>query len=330
MTNGRILLARTDRIGDLVLSTAAIATVRRSFPHAHITMVCSPYNRVVMDRNRDVDELVEAPPDVKPERFGARFRGRCDLAIALAPRSIDLRLVGATRAATRVGYTYVRRYGMRLVARLHVNRLMVSEADPWLGERHPRRHVRHEVDQLLDLVALAGAHERVQELRLDVLDEDREAIAYLPGAPIALHLGMRWFRSGSTAASTIALVERLRRFDVPIVVTYAPECEAYIPQIAQARVADVVLGGLPFHRWAAVFERARVAVTVDTGATHVASAMRRPTVVLFEHHYFRLNSQEWSPYRVPSVLVRKPADESAESLARMREEIVAGVAQLLQ
>jgi ADP-heptose:LPS heptosyltransferase len=90
-----------------------------------------------------------------------------------------------------------------------------------------------------------------------------------------------------------------------------------------------MLGGLSFHRWAAVFERARTVVTVDTGATHVASAVRRPTVVAFEHRYFRLNSQEWAPYGVPNLLVRKPADESDASLAVFRREIVDAVARLL-
>jgi ADP-heptose:LPS heptosyltransferase len=70
-------------------------------------------------------------------------------------------------------------------------------------------------------------------------------------------------------------------------------------------------------------------VTVDTGATHVASAVRRPTVVAFEHRYFRLNSQEWAPYGVPCKLVQKPADESPESLVRFRGEVLDAVAKLL-
>jgi ADP-heptose:LPS heptosyltransferase len=327
MTN--ILLARTDRIGDLILSTAAIATVRKSFPDAHLTMVCSPYNRVVMERNTDVDELVDLNHDMSPAKFGAQYRGKTDIAIALAPRNIDMALVGATRAKLRVGYTYLRRYLARLTARLYVNRLMISEADPDLSDRNPHRHVRHEVNQLLDLVALAGARERVSHLRLDVSDEDRASIAYLPRDPLVLHLGMRWFREGSTLESTIALLGDLHRFGLPVVVTYAPECEQFIPAIAGSRLADLLLGGLPFYRWAAVFERARVVVTVDTGATHVASALRRPTVVAFEHRYFRLNSQEWAPYGVPNVLVQKPADESPEALARFRGEILDAVAQLL-
>lgn len=324
-----IVLSRTDRIGDLILSTPAIASVRRSFPDARITLVCSAHNRVAVERNADLDRLIVLAPGANPRQTGAQLRG-ADVAIALAPRSADIALAGATRAPVRVGYTYVRRYLMRLSARLQLTRMMLSEADPDLSERDGERVVRHEVDQLNDLVRLAGARTIVDELRLDVTDEDRAAIAYLPARPIVVHLGLRWFSAGSTLDSTIRTIGALRGFGRPVVVTYAPEAEAYVEAIARAREADMLLGGLSFHRWAAVFERAAVVVTVDTGATHVASAMRRPTVVVFEHRYFRLNSQEWAPYRVPSVLIRKPPDERPDSLAALRDEVRSGVARLLE
>jgi ADP-heptose:LPS heptosyltransferase len=325
----RIVLVRTDRIGDLILSTPAIATVRASFPDAHVTMVCSSYNRVIMERNTDADELLDFPSGMQPALFGATFRGRVDLAIALAPLASDLAIAGGTHAHTRVGYTYERRYLLRLTLRRFVNVLMTSEADPRLSEKDPGRRVRHEVDQLLDLVALGGAKQRVERLRLDITDEDRAAVAFVPEDPIVFHLGKRWFNDGSTLESTLQLLGDLHRFDLPIVVTYAPDCDRYVAAIAETRAADIVLGGLPFHRWAAVFERARVVVTVDTGATHVASAMRRPTLVVFEHRYFHLNSQEWSPYKVPSVLVRKPRDENPGSLAQLRNDVLQGVEKLL-
>lgn len=325
----RILLVRTDRIGDLILSTPAIATVRKSFPQARIVMVCSAYNRIIMERNTDVDEIVDFPPGVAPGSFGATLRGQYDLAIALAPRLADLTIAGATRAPVRVGYTYARRFLLRLMLRRYVNRLMTSEADPALSDRDPHRHVRHEVNQLLDLVALAGARDRVERLRLDITDRDRAAIAFLPERPIVFHFGKRWIRSGSTLESTLELVRQLHRFDRAIVLTYAPDCEHDVAALASERVADVVLGGLPFYHWAAVFERAAVIVTVDTGATHVASAARRPTLVAFEHQYFRLNSQEWAPYGVPNVLVRKPLQPQPAALAQFRDEIIEGVARLL-
>ncbi len=321
-----ILLSRTDRIGDLILSTPAIATVRASFPDARITMVTSPYNRVVMERNSDIDELVDLPREVKSSVFGASFHG-FDVAIALAPRSIDLQLVGATRAAIRAGYTYQRRWFARLTAPLYLNRVMISVADPELCERQPSLVVPHEVDQLLKLVSLAGANDRRERLRLDVHESDRAALAHLPESPIVLHLGMRWFVSGSTAASTLALAEELRERYHALVVSCPEESEPYA-RMFETR-GFTVAHSLPFYTWAALFERARCIVTVDTGATHVASAMRRPTLVAFEHRFFRLNSQEWAPYRVPSVLVRKPEFADEASLAHFRARIVHGVERLL-
>ncbi len=324
----RILLSRTDRIGDLILSTPAIATVRASFPDAHVTMVTSSYNRIAMTRNRDIDELVDLPPETKPGAFGAAYRGY-DLAIALAPRARDLQLVGATRAKVRVGYTYVRRLLARATARLYVNRLMFSEADPELCERDPKRVVRHEVDQLLDLARLGGATETRRDLRLDLTDADRSAIDFVPKSPIVMHLAPRWFQSGSSLASAIELARMLSELGAPLVMTYAPECDDIAAAFRRAKIAALMLRGLPFFQWAAVFERARCVVTVDTGATHVASAVRRPTVVVFEHRFFRLNSQEWAPYGVPHALVRKPVDDSDASLAASREEIVTAVRSLI-
>lgn len=324
----RILLTRTDRIGDLVLSTPAISTVRASFPDAHVTMVTSAYNRIVMERNDDVDALVTLDHPSDAAALGRTLRGY-DVAIALAPRLVDLQVVGATRAARRIGYTYRRRWFARLTAPLYVDAIMLSEADPALSERDPSRHVRHEVDQLLDLVALAGATHRVTSLRLDVRDEDRAPVEGLPERPIVLHLGLRWFSDGSSPESTQLLLRELSELGRAVVVTSPPESLSYARTLEPPQGVCTVLRELPFFSWAAVFERAACVVTVDTAATHVASAVRRPTLVAFEHRYFELNSQEWAPYGVPNVLVRKPASNDPAALARFRREIVEGVTHLI-
>jgi len=324
-----VVLTRLDRVGDLILSTPAIASVRRSWPGAYVTIVCSPHNVSVVERNPDLDAIVVKPAGVSAARFGQRFRGRCDLAIALAPCAPDFRLVGATRAKVRVGYTYVRRYVARLAAPLYVNRLGLSEADPALCERRPDYVVRHEVDQVLDLVRLAGGTAVVRDLVVPVDATDRDAVSEVPPGGITIHLGRRWFSTGSTLASTIELLNDLRRFGLPVIATHGTDAPAEVEAVRAAGVADAVVGGLSFTQWAAVFEKSRVVVTVDTGATHVASAMRRPTVVLFEHRYFNLSSQEWSPYRVPAVCLRKPESNEPRELAALRESVAGAVETLL-
>jgi ADP-heptose:LPS heptosyltransferase len=324
----RILLSRTDRVGDLILSTPAIASVRRSFPDAHVTLACSRYNAVVVDRSPDVDELATIPEGVRPSVFGARFRG-VDLAIALAPRDRDHRIVAASRAPKRVGYTYETRYLARLVLRTMLTDVVLSQADPATAERRPERPIAHEVDQVLAVVEAAGARTLSRELVLPVTGEDRAAVAHLPARPIVVQLGQRWTEHGSTTASCLRLFTDLRALGRPLLATYGDDGAALGAEVERAGVADAVLGRLPFHVWSAVFERAACVVTIDTGATHVASAVRAPAVVLFEHKWFRLASQEWSPYRVPNAILRKPPDESESSLRASRAEIVAAVASLL-
>jgi len=324
----RILLSRTDRVGDLILSTPAIATMRASFPDAHITIVCSGYNAVVMEHSPDVDTVAVLPSQVKAEAYGRRFRD-IDLAIALAPNAADLKLVGATGARVRIGYTYQRRYLTRLVARRWVTDLLVSAADPAMCDRRPDLIVQHEVNQVLALARRAGARTIVPDLRVNISDADRAEVAALPARPIVVHLGKRWTERGSTAASLLEIFRDLRRLGRPLVATYGADGAALAAVVRSTGVADAVVGGLTFGGWAAAFERAACILTIDTGATHVASAVRRPTVVLFEHAYFRLNSQEWSPYRVPNAVLRKPADESPEALRASRAEIVAAVTALL-
>jgi len=324
----RILLSRTDRVGDLILSTPAIASMRRSFPQAHITLACSRYNSVVVDRSPDVDELALLPSDVKPETFGARFRD-VDLAVGLAPRDVDHRIVAATRAPRRVGYTYRTRYLARLMLRGKLTRVVLSDADPARSERNPSQPVLHEVDQVLAVAQAAGARTLVHDLVLPVTQADRDAVADLPPAPVVVQLGRRWTEAGSTAESCVALFRELRALGRPLVATYADDGRELAARVAAESVADAVLGDLPFHVWAAVFERAACVVTVDTGATHVASAVRAPTVVIFEDKWFRLASQEWSPYRVPNAILRKPPDESDASLRASRAGIVVAVASLL-
>ncbi len=324
----RILLSRMDRVGDLILSTPAVASLRASFPAAHITMVCSAYNSVVMEHSDDVDAVITAPSSVRPEVFGATFAGM-DLAIALAPNAADLQLVGASGARRRIGYTYRRRYLTRLIARRWVTDLLVSDADPAMCDRRPDLIVQHEVDQVLELAKRAGATTIVPDLRIAITADDRAQVAAMPTGAIVVQLGRRWTERGSTTASLLQLCADLRALGRPLVATYGADGTALAHVVRTAGAVDLVLGGLTFGAWAAAFERAACIVTIDTGATHVASATRRPVVVLFEHAYFRLNSQEWSPYRVPNAVLRKPADESPEGLRASRAAIVAAVTDLL-
>ncbi|HVA37205.1 MAG TPA: glycosyltransferase family 9 protein [Candidatus Dormibacteraeota bacterium] len=330
----KILLVRTDRIGDLILSTPAIASFRRSFPAAEIHALCSTYNQTVLRGNPDVDRVLTLPEEERRHAaFGRSLSGEYDVAVSLAPVTRDYRLVAATGANVRVGYVYRRRWLGRLLAPRYFTRFAVSEADPDDADRHPERPIRHEVVQVLELVLLAGGTSIVPHLVLPLQPEDREAAARLipEQGPVAVHYAERWRTEGCARECFVNLVTAARdQLGKEVVVTYGKEARSEVEQLRSLVPADVrFVGDLTLHQWAAVFERCAAVVTVDTGATHVAAATGRPTVVVFEHRYFRLNSQEWSPWGVPSALVRKPAHADPESLARLCDDILEGLERVL-
>ena len=54
----RILLTRTDRIGDVVLSTPAIKAVRDKYPDAYIAFMTRPYAKDIVEGNPYLDEVI--------------------------------------------------------------------------------------------------------------------------------------------------------------------------------------------------------------------------------------------------------------------------------
>jgi ADP-heptose:LPS heptosyltransferase len=307
----RILLIRTDRVGDLVLSTPAIASFRRSWPKAKITAVVTGYTEPVLRHNPDVDEIVLLPhrsPLAAIARV-ARLGREADIAVGLAPRTDDIFLAGVTSAKARIGYVYRRRYLSRALAQLALTDWCLSEADPELADRNPQNPVLHEVHQVLALVHLAGGQAFTEELRLGLgADDVAWARASAPAGAVVLSLAPRWLAHNFGSLAVAQLITKLAQQNTNVIVTYGPDTEQAAQKIRETIAAPNVtwLGHLPLLHWAAVLAQSSVVVTVDTGATHVAAALKVPVVVVFEREYFRLCSQEWSPWRVEHVMLTKP------------------------
>ena len=329
----RILLIRTDRLGDLVLSTPAIASFRRSWPQARIEALVSEYGEPLLRYNRDIDALHVLPRGATRDQtreLARRLGEGVDLAVALAPRTPDYRLALWTRAPRRIGYVYRRRYLSRLAAHVMLTQHCISDADPDLADRHPDNPVAHEVHQVLALVKLAGGEVLTDELVLDV-GSDATAFAreHVPPGAVGINLAPRWFEPGFGHAATVALIERLAAEHRDVLVTYGNDVQDAALRAREAVRAQNVtwIGGADALRWAAALGACAAVVTVDCGGVHVAAAMRVPVVAVYEYRYYRLSSQEWSPWRVPSVVLCKPPPGA--STEPLLEDVLAGVRALL-
>ncbi|MCA9791241.1 MAG: glycosyltransferase family 9 protein, partial [Candidatus Eremiobacteraeota bacterium] len=249
----RVLVVRTDHIGDLVLSTPFLRALRDGLPSAHITALVAPYTRAVLASSGLVDRILTESPE---EDF--------QLAVCLAPRTHSYKLTYASGAAYRVGYYYAGRPLVAVATRLwltHRARVVVD----------PQGVVAHEIDQLACLADLLGLDYQRRELELGI---ERPEV----GERLVLHLGTRWFTGEWRVSHLAELAGQLGS----VTVTHGPAEEAQAAEL-KALMPDLeVVGGLSFTEWATTLGAARAVISCDTGAVHVAAAMGRPVVVAYE------------------------------------------------
>ena len=58
----KILIIRNDRIGDLVLTLPALEVLRRKFPEAEISLMCSEYASPIVRGNPNINRLLTGKP----------------------------------------------------------------------------------------------------------------------------------------------------------------------------------------------------------------------------------------------------------------------------
>src|SRR6185503_21310225 len=82
-----ILVSRTDKIGDLLLSLPVFQTLRRTFPRARITALVSSYAKEIVQGHPAIDAVETVDPSESPWALSRRLKAlKVDTFIALYPR----------------------------------------------------------------------------------------------------------------------------------------------------------------------------------------------------------------------------------------------------
>lgn len=293
-----ITVVRTDRVGDLILSTPFLAALRQGFPQATITAVVDPYCQEVLRWSGLVDSIVTDP---------SRLSQPGDLAVALAPRTEALKLVRRLGAPLRLGYVYRNRPLVRLAARLLLTHLEEVSI-------RPPHQVPHEVEQL-DLLARRLGLPSTLEHPLDL----GLSTPKVPGR-LAFHLGDRWLAGGWSFSDLGRLLSGLRELG-ELKVTAGPREQKLLADYGLEVEGMEVRTGLAFDEWAALLGSAEAVVSPDTGAVHLATAMRTPVVVAYEASTFAHCSRQWAPWKIPhrSVVKANPEETIPKLLSAVED-----------
>lgn len=261
----RVLVIRTDRIGDLALTTSALADLRAHFREAEITVLAPAAPLEILREHPAVDSL----RPLEGSRLPADLVGRFDLVIDFTPDE-DLRGALLARSA-RARYSA----GFRASGRQACFSLRGARADR-------RKHI---LDLNRDLLDALGVPVTSTRPALYLTREERGAAQALlsargAAAPrVAVHPGghdpsQRW--SAERFAELISLLTERR--GAACVVVAGPREQELTRRVCAATPDAVPAGALSIRDMMGVVGACDLFIGNNSGPLHIAGALGVPTV----------------------------------------------------
>jgi predicted lipopolysaccharide heptosyltransferase III len=294
-----ILLIQLKRIGDLILTTPAIAAVRQKFPDARITLVISDECKALAPAIRGVNRLLIMPRGLGGIRTLAVIgRGGFDCCVDFTRNDRSALLVLLSRAKKRI-------VSFRIKVRSKFRTRFYNEFVP-----HRMRDM-HTVDYHLALLAPLGIENASAAIDLalpdaavteaaELLEEHnirKPFLIFHPGSARAEKFwdAQRWSEVINYAAE---------HHDIDVVITGGPSLfeRTHIGDIkskVRGRIVDLS-GQTDLLTLAALISRARLLVTVDSAPMHLAAGTQTPQVILFGP----TNPFHWRPRESAALILQ--------------------------
>jgi lipopolysaccharide heptosyltransferase II len=321
----RILAIRLDAMGDLVMTTPALAALRRSQPEATVTLLTSPEGAEAAALVPTVDRVIAyRAPWMKHPLDGIPLAVEPAGAPGTEASPDDLALVERLRAErfdAAIVFTVHSQSPLpaALVAYLAgiPRRLAYCRENPyqlltdWVPEPEPDEPLQHEVERQLGLVESVGCVADARHLSIRVPPAASRSIrARL--ANLGLLGGRRWLvvHAGASAPSRRYPAERYAELcwrltadcGATVLLTgSAGEAEEVALIAADARAGINLAGHLDLGELAALLAAAPLLVANNSGPMHLAAAVGTPVVCL----YAQTNLQH-TPWLVPSRVLFEP------------------------
>lgn len=329
----RILVLRSDHIGDLIVSTPFLKSLRKAAPQAEIIAVLPDYTAPVLASETFIDRILSYSGTPSKE-FEEQLRDlHADIAICLSPRTQAYKLTYASKAPVRIGYFYSSRPLTAIMCKvLYLTHNIGLKVDLDPGKKGA---ILHEVQQLGELAKAIGIpYEDTLSLTFtpEELAKAEEMRKGWRRPVVLLQLHSNWLSLGWTVANIIRLEAGIIRTSRggELIVCYGPAEKELADALRSSLEKNTAgmetppddihfIGDLDFRSWASLFNCADFVVTPDTGAVHVAAAVKKPVVAVYEPKTAHLNTQQWAPWQVPHRIIVK--DEPQITLERIFQSL---------
>lgn len=305
----RILVIKLRHFGDVLLITPLLSTLKMNYPHALIDVLVYGGTDAMLAANKSVYLTYTVDRQLKKQRIKDQYRGekalwnslnwgRYDLVINLSDQWRAALYCRFLKPKFSLGFRFPRRDNCAWRA---CHSLLVDT------DRHNDQHT---VQNNLSILAPLGLPALCLQVTMAYRQRDSERVAQLcrrwPLTDyIVIQPTARWAFKNWSCAAFSQLINYLMRRGERVVLTggHSPEESAAIAQILAGceypQPVTNLAGRLALPELAAVIDRAKLFIGVDSAPMHMAAALQTPSVVLFGPS----NLKQWQPWRAPFTLL---------------------------
>ncbi|GAA5162546.1 putative lipopolysaccharide heptosyltransferase III [Viridibacterium curvum] len=306
----RALVIKLRHHGDVLLASPVLSSLKAAAPHCEIDALVFADTAAMLSDHPALAQLHALDRNAKKRGVLAQLKSEWGVFSALRARRYDLiiHLTDHPRGA------WLARF---LGARWAVAPVRAKAAKFWKKSfTHLYKTVgggrRHTVDTHLDALRRIGIQPQAEARRLRLVagtaaearvDARLAELGVQAGAFIHFHPASRWFFKCWPVAQCAELLSQFVTRGETVVLTGAPDERERSMVEAILRTAGVqainLTGELSLKELAAVAERARLFVGVDSAPMHIAAAVGTPCVALFGPS----GDREWGPWMVRHEIV---------------------------
>lgn len=270
---GSVLIVRTDRLGDVVLTLPMATALKKAVPNTTVSFLVRNYTKALVERCPDVDDI-RTVSDKLPLLELIRAMQGVETAFFPAPRFSHALAAFLARVPKRIGTGY-RWYSFLFNHKIY---------------EHRKTAEHHEAEYNLRMLRAIGIVPDVGTIaRIELKKDECNAIdiwlrEHFVSSPIIV---LHTVSGGSThpwpEENFVELGKRLsEKYGVKIVLTGTPseveKIDLVRKKIGSSAIAFI---GNSIPELAALLQRASAVVTIGTGPGHLAAALGTPTIGLF-------------------------------------------------
>jgi ADP-heptose:LPS heptosyltransferase len=275
-------------IGDMLCAIPALRALRAALPRASVTVVGTDRARPVLERfPQYVDDLLAIPGFDDPGDVEDLRTGSGDLPSFLAEASrhaFDLAIQLHGSGGTSNGLTLL------LGAKLRAGTYPPGGFCPDPARFVPLARDLPEIRRLLRVLDTLGIPSQGEHLEFPVKASDRDLLAAMPAAAtlrpgeyVVVHPGSSTAERRWPARHFATMIDLLGALRLPVVLTGTASDRPIVREVAGSSRTDTIdlSGRTTLGTLAALLEGARMVLCTDTGVSHLAAALRVPSVVVF-------------------------------------------------